>query len=141
MKTHRTHNQPEQKELRRKLRAKSTPEEDALWELLRARRLEGTRWCRQYSVGAYVLDFYCPAAKLCVEVDGIHHLMEEEIARDTRRTNFLNSKGISVLRVPNEVLIKQNDIAIAAIVQELAQRGLIDRPLPPSAPSPNLGEG
>ena len=140
MKTQRTHNQPDQKELRRKLRAKSTPEEDALWQLLRAKRLEGTRWCRQYSVGAYVLDFYCPAAKLCVEVDGIHHLMEEEIARDTKRTAYLGSKGIAVLRIPNEVVLKQSDIAMTAIIQELTKREQ-DRPHPPSAPSPNLGEG
>ena len=121
MTAYRLHNQPEQKELRRKLRAESTPEEDALWKLLRAKRLDGTRWCRQYSVGAYILDFYCPAAKLCVEVDGIHHLQEEEMARDTKRTNYLNSKGITVLRIPNDVITRQSDIVVAIVTQELAK--------------------
>ena len=121
MELHRKHNQPQQKELRRKLRAKATPEEDALWQILRARRLGGSRWCRQYSVGEYVLDFYCPAAKLCVEVDGLHHLMEEESARDARRTAFLERHGITVLRVPNEVVLKQSDVVASAILQELAK--------------------
>ena len=122
MESHRIHNQPEQKELRRQLRAKSTPEENALWQILRARRLGGSRWCRQYSVGEYVLDFYCPAAKLCVEVDGVHHLMEEEVARDARRTAFLEERGITVLRVPNEVLLKQSDVVASVILQELSKR-------------------
>ena len=121
MKGCRVYNQPEQKELRRTLRAKSTPEEDALWKVLRARRLEDTRWCRQYSVGEYVLDFYCPAAKLCVEVDGIHHLMDDEVIRDAKRTEFLNRRGITVLRIPNEVVIKQSDIVASVIIQELAK--------------------
>ena len=81
----------------------------------------GQSLVRQYSVGEYVLDFYCPAAKLCVEVDGLPHLMEEESARDARRTAFLERYGITVLRVPNEIVLKQSDVVASAILQELAK--------------------
>lgn len=43
------------------------------------------------------------------------------MARDTKRTNYLNSKGITVLRIPNEVVIKQSDIVASVIIQELAK--------------------
>ncbi len=109
-------------ELRRALRAKSTPEENALWNVLRAKRLLGSHWYRQYSIGEYVLDFYCPVAKLCVEVDGLHHLQEEELARDKRRTAFLESMGILVMRVPNEVVSKQIDVVVSALMQTLTER-------------------
>ncbi len=82
----------------------------------------GSHWYRQYSVGKYVLDFYCPSAKLCIEVDGIQHSMEEEVARDAKRTAFLEREGISVLRVPNDVVEKQSDIVASIIMQELEKR-------------------
>ncbi|MBP3440933.1 MAG: DUF559 domain-containing protein [Tidjanibacter sp.] len=122
MKLQRAHNQPEQKELRRKLRAKSTPAESALWNVLRAKQLCGTHWYRQYSIGEYVLDFYCPAARMCVELDGLQHQQEEELVRDGRRTAFLESRGVLVLRVPNDIVLTQSDVVVSAIMQALYDR-------------------
>ena len=118
----RTNNLPESLELRRKLRRKATPEENAIWKMLRAKKVANSHWYRQFSVGPYVLDFYCPEVRLCVEVDGIHHNMDEEIARDERRTRFLNREGIEVLRIPNEVVWNCSDMVIATIEQAVVER-------------------
>ena len=69
-----------------------------------------------------MLDFYCPEARLCVEVDGLQHTMDEEVARDARRTAFLESNGIAVLRVPNRVVLEQSDLVASVISSELAKR-------------------
>ena len=117
-----THNLAEQLDNRRRLRRKSTPEENVLWKILKNRQVVGAHWYRQFSVGAYVLDFYCPAAKLCVEVDGIHHYEEEQARHDAVRTAYLAKEGIEVLRVPNEIVWTQSDVALNAIMERLRER-------------------
>ena len=59
------------------------------------------RFRRQVTVGSYILDFYCAAAKLAVELDGSHHCEPAELLYDERRTEYLNSKGIYVLHFSN----------------------------------------
>jgi len=60
------------------------------------------KFFRQYSVGRYILDFYCPAVRLAIEVDGSQHI---ENVHDATRTEFLRKENISVLRFwNNEVL-------------------------------------
>ena len=63
-------NQNAQKEKRRTLRKRSTRAEKLLWQNLRDRGLEGFKFRRQFSVGPFVLDFYCPELKLAIVVDG-----------------------------------------------------------------------
>lgn len=93
-----------------------------MWKILKNKQLAGTHWYRQFSVGAYVLDFYCPAARLCLELDGVHHLSEEAVLYDARRTDYLTGEGIEVLRVPNEVVWQQSDVVVSAIMERLEQR-------------------
>lgn len=69
-----------------------------LWKELRGRD-HPPAFCRQHPVPPYVLDFFCPAAALCVEVDGRGHDHPEQIDYDLRRTERLKSAGIEVLRV------------------------------------------
>jgi very-short-patch-repair endonuclease len=71
--THHDHNRPELKEVRKKLRNQATPAEAALWKLLSGKKCGGLKFRRQHSVGPYILDFYCPEAKLAIEVDGNAH--------------------------------------------------------------------
>ena len=73
-----------------------TPPEARLWSRVRAGRLNGLKFKRQHPVDPYVLDFYCPEAKLAVEVDGLMH----DEAHDARRTGWLNARGIAVIRFP-----------------------------------------
>lgn len=76
-----------------------TPPEARLWTRVRAHRLQGYKFRRQHPVGPYILDFYCAAARLAVEVDGRYHEHPDQIAHDRRRTRWLASQGIRVMRI------------------------------------------
>ena len=92
---------PEMKPFRRKLRKNMTPAEVALWLMIKNKQLDGERFLRQYSIGHFVVDFYCPKHKLAVELDGEVHFTDEAEAYDKERTEFLNSVGVRVLRFEN----------------------------------------
>ncbi len=89
------------KKYRRELRQKMTPAEVALWQMLRNRQLDGIRFVRQYSIDNYILDFYCPQFHLAIELDGNVHFDEFYIERDKIRTQFLEDRGIRILRFEN----------------------------------------
>ena len=95
------YNRPALKESRRQLRNNSTPAESALWEMLRSGRLCGTKWRRQVSIGNYIVDFYCPKAHLCIELDGEDHYTILGDTKDYDRTEYLKSKGLNVIRFEN----------------------------------------
>ncbi len=57
----------------KKLRANTTPHERILWRALKELPIEGTHFRRQAPIGPYVVDFFCPAKRLIVELDGGHH--------------------------------------------------------------------
>lgn len=82
---------------RRLLRKNSTDAERELWGRLRARRTD-RKFRRQHAVGPYILDFYCPSARLAVELDGGHHYGGEQAVRDLARDDWLKARGIRVLR-------------------------------------------
>src|SRR5688500_20160696 len=82
----------------RALRREPTPPEFRLWQILR-QRPDGLKWRKQHPAGPYTLDFYCPAAKLVVEVDGDSHGMGDNPARDRRRDAWLREKGLRVLQI------------------------------------------
>jgi very-short-patch-repair endonuclease len=95
------------REAARGLRRTATPAERVLWEALRAKRLEGLKFRRQHPVGRFVLDFYCPAHRLAVEVDGDVH--DEQRDRDAARTAEIEAFGCRVLRFRNDEVL--NDLA------------------------------
>ena len=80
----------------RKLRLEMTRPEQSLWAMLRDRQT-GLRFRRQHPLGVYILDFYAPSAKLCIEVDGPSHF--DRVGHDRRRDDWLSGQGIRVLRV------------------------------------------
>jgi very-short-patch-repair endonuclease len=86
----------------RVLRRALTPPEARLWVCLRGRQLDGLKFRRQHPVGPYVLDFYCPEARLAVEVDGQQHGDPERSEHDRRRTAWLATQDIAVLRIAAE---------------------------------------
>lgn len=87
--------------LARDLRRVQTPAEVRLWRLLRNRQLWGFKFRRQEPAGPFVLDFYCPEARLAVELDGGGHNEPHQRARDRRRSVALSRLGIRVLRYWN----------------------------------------
>jgi very-short-patch-repair endonuclease len=93
--------------------------EVALWHVLRERP-GGFKFRRQHPVGPYVLDFYCAAASLAVEVDGMAHDMGDHPARDERRDLWLAGQGIFVLRVPATEVLRDLDAVVTAIHQRCA---------------------
>ncbi len=96
------HNEKHLEKKRQFLRNNSTAAEAALWNLIKNRQLQGRKFRRQFSVGKYVLDFYCHEEKLCVELDGAGHFTEEGQIYDEERTVFLNEEGIRVIRIENK---------------------------------------
>ena len=89
---------------RRQLRRQLTPAEAALWNALKNRQLDGRRFRRQASVGPYILDFYCPAERLAIELDGAAHDHALAQAHDARRDAWLAAQGIRTLRFVNDEL-------------------------------------
>lgn len=104
------HNYRAARELRRKL----TLPEALLWRELR-RKAGGIKLRKQHPVGPYVVDFYCPSAKLAIEIDEIVHDMGYRPERDARRDAFLRTQGIDVLRVPAADVLRSVSDAAEAI--------------------------
>ena len=85
--------------LARQLRKNQTKEEALLWYCFL--RKYPLRFHRQYVIGNYIVDFYCYKARLVVELDGSQHYEPEKEQADIKRTEYLESKGLRVLRFSN----------------------------------------
>ncbi len=105
----------EQVVLRQELRNNPTTAEVVLWNLLRRKQIDGLKFRRQHSVGEYIMDFYCPELKLCIEIDGRVHEQTEAFVHDMKRTEYLNSQGITIFRYSNEVVFNQPNGIIDSI--------------------------
>src|SRR5262245_60762907 len=90
----------------RNLRRRLTPAEERLWKAICGRKLGGLRFRVQHTVGWFVLDFYCPARKLVVELDGSVHDEEEQAVHDGLRTEQLAAYGYRVVRFRNEAVFQ-----------------------------------
>ena len=99
--------------LARKHRTSPTLAERQLWTLLRSRQLDGFRFRRQFPVGPYFADLFCPAARLAIELDGAYHSGRER--RDRIRDTFFAKRGIAVLRIPNQLALDQPALAIELV--------------------------
>ncbi len=92
------------KDKARNLRKDQTDCESILWSRLRRKQVLGIQFYRQKPIGRFIVDFYAPAAKLVVEVDGAQHLDEHHTKKDRAREQYLNARGLKVLRFfDNEV--------------------------------------
>jgi very-short-patch-repair endonuclease len=101
------HSLPHLGEYRKDLRKKLTPAEATFWKLVKNSRFEGRKFCRQHSVGDYILDFYCPSEKLAIELDGARHFSSLGAAEDRKRAKYLDSKGIRVVRFENREVFEE----------------------------------
>ena len=97
----------------RTLRRATTQPERQLWYALR-RNQAGLHFRRQHPVGPYILDFYCAAANLCIEIDGPSHA--DRGPQDRTRTEWLEREGIRVMRFSIEELAERPAAVVAAIV-------------------------
>ena len=100
----------------RELRKQTTPAEKILWEQLRDRRLLGLKFRRQHPLGTYIVDFYCPAQRLVVEIDGEIHRYQG--VNDQLRTDQLEEKGYKVIRFWNYEVEQHLDTVLDTIVEK-----------------------
>jgi very-short-patch-repair endonuclease len=103
----------------KKLRANTTPHERILWRALKEIPQEGTHFRRQAPIGAYVVDFFCPAKKLIVEIDGGHHNDDEPAQRDRERQGWLEKEGYRVVRFWNSEISGDINAVLEKIYLEL----------------------
>ena len=103
------------KELRRQM----TPEERMLWQHLRANRLNGVHFRRQQIIDGFIVDFYCHAASLVVELDGGIH--QQQIEYDTERDQVLSARGLKILRIRNEEIKRDLAGVLTRIAAECEQ--------------------
>lgn len=115
-------NDPSTKDFRRQLRRESTPCERILWKRLRNKQVLDLKFRQQHGYGAYVLDFYCPTIRLCIEVDGDTHDGDEAREHDRERTEFLNQQGITVIRFRNEEIEGDVENVVCKIKQFINNR-------------------
>lgn len=105
---------PELKEVRRQLRKSMTQAERMIWARVRNNQL-GNRFLRQYSIGYYIIDFYCPKLRLAIEIDGKQHTATETKLYDQDRDTYLNNLGIQILRFWNDEVLKDIENIISKI--------------------------
>ena len=117
------------------LRKKVTENERTLWRHLRNRNFAGYKFRHQHPRGCYTLDFYGPAAKLAIEVDGGGHNYLQGRIRDRTRSTVLANYGITVLRFWNHQVPHELDSVLKAIWFALEERSL-SQPPPQSSPFP-----
>ena len=110
-------NHPTTKEFRQFLRKNQTPTEHIMWKHLRKKQLNGFRFRQQHGFGPYILDFYCPELRLCIEIDGKIHDTPKNQQKDKERTRFLNQNRIDVLRFRNEE-IENNIEDVIKVIKE-----------------------
>ncbi len=111
-----TYNDPKLKSRRKELRHKETKGEKLLWANLRRRKLS-FKFSRQYSVGPYILDFYCVGKRIGIELDGFHHLENKEYDRE--RDEYLLFNDIKILRFWNSEISVNMDKVLERIKIEL----------------------
>ena len=121
------------KSMSRNLRSDMTDAEQALWNALRRKQVLGVQFYRQKPIGPFIVDFYGPAAGLVVEADGGQHFEKDAQDYDNRRTEYLKSQVLSVLRFTNLEILNNLDAVMDVIFREV-ERGLAENKIPPNPP-------
>jgi leucyl-tRNA synthetase len=115
--------------LARSLRKDSTPSEKLLWKVIRGRSIVGYKFLRQHPlfyridknwVEFYIVDFYCSAVKMIIELDGPIH--EYQIEKNKERESKLKSRGFFILRIKNEELSEID--SVIKLIHETADHQL-----------------
>ena len=119
--------------LRRKLRGKQTKTEAIIWEFLCKKKFMGLKFYRQFGVGQFIVDFFCPKLKLSIELDGGHHKKTDQREYDAIRTKYLKGEGIMELRFEN-VAVTTALPRVLEIIRTAAERR--SKQLADSSPHP-----
>ena len=107
--------------LAKQLRKEMTKEERHLWyDFLRGHPI---RFSRQKVLGKYIADFYSAKAKLVIELDGFQHYENDNMQKDTERTDFLKKYGLTVIRIPNNE-INENFQGVCEYIDSAVKQSL-----------------
>jgi very-short-patch-repair endonuclease len=110
------------KEPARSLRTSMTDAEQVLWHRIRRKQIQNVQFYRQRPLLSFIVDFYCPAAKLVVELDGSQHFETGHQAKDRARDAALAGLGLRVLRFDNRQVLLETDAVLAAIDEAVKGR-------------------
>jgi len=111
-----------EKARRKQLRNNPTEAERKLWQYLKGKQVAGVKFRRQYSIDAYIIDFYAPSLKLAIEIDGHSHFTSRGIEHDENRTKYIDGFGIRILRFTNDDVYENIEGVISRIngvIQEI----------------------
>jgi very-short-patch-repair endonuclease len=111
----------------RRLREQMDLPERLLWKRLNRGQIRGCYFRRQHPAGNYILDFYCDAVRLAIEVDGASHDAAGRAAHDRRRDAWLAKGEITVLRIAARDVLKAMEDVVATVdarIEDLLQRQL-----------------
>ncbi|WP_295623402.1 DUF559 domain-containing protein [uncultured Nitrosomonas sp.] len=112
----------------RNLRNNMTDAEQLLWSKLRRKQILGVQFYRQKPLANYIVDFYCAAANLVIELDGSQHFEPDHQASDAERDRALESIGLIVLRFDNRQVMQELDAVMQVIFEAMEKK------IPPSPP-------
>jgi len=113
------YNRSSMKYRRQVLRRNMPKEEIVLWSRIRRKQIGGYKFRRQYSIGSYVLDFYCPVLKLVIEIDGKSHNSSDIKSYDQERQKEIEGLGIAFLRFNNEEINNNLDGVLERIDEKI----------------------
>ncbi|MGH7230517.1 MAG: endonuclease domain-containing protein [Nitrospiraceae bacterium] len=117
-------------QIKRRLRLEMTSAETRLWSKIRGKQFQTLKFRRQHGIGPYIVDFYCPANSIVIEIDGDTHANQDQITKDKQRDKYLQSLGLQVIRYTNDDIIMNLD----GVLQDLTQRLLTAS----TSPTPSL---
>jgi very-short-patch-repair endonuclease len=110
------------KEPARSLRTRMTDAEQTLWQRIRRKQIQNVQFYRQKPLCSFIVDFYCPAAKLVVELDGSQHSETGHQVEDQARDAALAGLGLRVLRFDNRQVLLETDAVLAVIDETVKGR-------------------
>ncbi|WP_019671864.1 endonuclease domain-containing protein [Psychrobacter lutiphocae] len=106
----------------RTLRSNQTDAERLLWSKLRKKQIAKAQFYRQRPILNFIVDFYCPSAKLIIECDGHQHYTKQGLEADINRDNCLQDIGLLTLRYKNKRILTQTIDVISHIESVIRSR-------------------
>jgi very-short-patch-repair endonuclease len=103
----------------RELRSSMTDAEIKLWTKLKRKQIHQLQFCRQKPIGNFIVDFYCPKARLVIEIDGGQHYREQGVLQDAARDSCVRGLGLEVIRFSNRDVLYNLDGVLAVIVDRV----------------------
>lgn len=104
------------------MRREPTPAENALWQRLRNRQVQGAKFRRQHAIGNFIVDFACIEKRLVIEVEGAVHDNLDQIQRDLERQAIIEANGYRVVRFRNAEALNATDSVVHVIGAILTRR-------------------